>query len=182
MYASETGGAGAGSSNSSPTPRPIHTQPETDSSSSSASSSAQYLPCFPQPTSFPDGNRQVHSDTSLSFGPAARVPLDMSTPFRSSFNDSIYASPSATHVANPGIYQSSAFSRALPVTPPPQSLSLSEATMVDGDTQDTEMALCASQVPLPTSPSRRLKVSMGPRAGCEKCRLRVPGHWMHMTE
>ncbi|KAI5124496.1 hypothetical protein M0805_003023 [Coniferiporia weirii] len=26
---------------------------------------------------------------------------------------------------------------------------------------------------------RRQLLSMGPRADCEKCRLRVPGHWMH---
>ena len=26
---------------------------------------------------------------------------------------------------------------------------------------------------------RRPVVTMGPRADCEKCRMRVPGHWMH---
>lgn len=39
----------------------------------------------------------------------------------------------------------------------------------------------------PSSPSnwrtpgtkKRSAVSMGPRADCEKCRLKVPGHWMH---
>lgn len=39
--------------------------------------------------------------------------------------------------------------------------------------------------PLPSSPSwrggqrRRPVISMGPRADCEKCRLKVPDHWMH---
>ena len=27
--------------------------------------------------------------------------------------------------------------------------------------------------------SRKKQLSMGPRADCEKCRLKVPGHWMH---
>ena len=26
---------------------------------------------------------------------------------------------------------------------------------------------------------RRQMLTMGPRADCEKCRMRVPGHWMH---
>ena len=30
----------------------------------------------------------------------------------------------------------------------------------------------------PASPSKR-RVSMGPRADCDKCRLGVKGHWMH---
>jgi len=177
---------GAGSSNNSPTPRPICAERETGSSSSSASSSAYYLPYYPRASSFQDENQHIHSGTSLHLNPAMTTPLDSSSPFCSSFNDSIYAaaaSASATHVANAGYYQSSILSRARPVTPPPPlSLPSTEATMVDEDAPDSEMVLYALQVPLPTSPSRRLKVSMGPRAGCERCRLKVPGHWMHVRE
>lgn len=31
----------------------------------------------------------------------------------------------------------------------------------------------------PITPRRRQVLTMGPRADCEKCRMRVPGHWMH---
>lgn len=182
MVSGETGGAG--SSNNSPTPQPICTEPATGSSSSSASSSAYSLPYFPRASLFQDENQNIHASTSLHLNPAMTAPLDSSSPFRSSSNDSIYTaapSASATHVANVGYYQSS---RARPVTPPPRPPSFppSEVTMVDEDVPDSEMMLYASQVPLPTSPSRRLKVYMGPRAGCERCRLKVPGHWMHMRE
>lgn len=34
-----------------------------------------------------------------------------------------------------------------------------------------------SRPPLP--PARKQRFTMGPRADCEKCRLGVPGHWMH---
>lgn len=186
MVFGETGGAG--SSNNSPTPQPICAESATGSSSSSASSSAYYLPYYPQASLlFQDENQNIHASTSLHLNPAMTAPLDSSSPFRSSFNDSIHAaapSASATHVANVGYSQSSILSRARPVLPPPQPPSFlpSEATMVDEDVPDSEMMLYASQVPLPTSPSRRLKVSMGPRAGCERCRLKVPGHWMHMRE
>lgn len=34
--------------------------------------------------------------------------------------------------------------------------------------------------PVPVvAPRRKAKVTMGPRADCEKCRLGVKGHWMH---
>ncbi|KAK7689153.1 hypothetical protein QCA50_007844 [Cerrena zonata] len=35
-----------------------------------------------------------------------------------------------------------------------------------------------NQTPI-QSPKRKQKVTMGPRADCEKCRLGVKGHWMH---
>jgi len=179
---------GGGSNKNVPAPQYICAEPETgSSSSSSASSSAYYLPYYPQASLFQDENQNIHASTSLYLNPAMTAPLDSSLPFRPSFNDSIRAAPfaSATHFANAGYCQSSILSRARPVTPPlqPPSFSSSEATMVDeDDVPDSEMVLYASQVPLPTSPSRRLKVSMGPRAGCERCRLKVPGHWMHMRE
>lgn len=166
-------GGGAPSSNS-PTPRPVDGLPKT--SSSSASSSAQYLPYY--------SHASFHLNTSLPINPATTMPLDSLSPFRSSFNDLIYSatpSLSATHVANARYSHSSTLTR--PVTPPPQSLSFScEATMIDVDDQNTAMVLLASQVPLPNSPSRPLRVSMGPRTGCEKCRLKIPGHWMHVAE
>src|ERR1700733_1849753 len=107
MVFGETGGAG--SSNNSPTPQPICVEPETGSSSS-ASSSACYLPYYPQASSFQDENQHIHSGTSLHLNPAMTMPLDSSSPFCSSFNDSTYTAPpsaSATHVANAGYYQSS---------------------------------------------------------------------------
>lgn len=30
------------------------------------------------------------------------------------------------------------------------------------------------------SPTKKLRISMGPRLDCEKCRLGVKGHWMHL--
>lgn len=32
----------------------------------------------------------------------------------------------------------------------------------------------------PPSPSKKPRLTMGPRADCEKCRLGVKGHWMHL--
>ncbi|KAF9518187.1 hypothetical protein BS47DRAFT_325437 [Hydnum rufescens UP504] len=32
----------------------------------------------------------------------------------------------------------------------------------------------------PDTPTKRHRMMMGPRTGCEKCRLKVPGHWMHV--
>lgn len=33
---------------------------------------------------------------------------------------------------------------------------------------------------VPMSPTRRQRFTMGPRADCEKCRLGIKGHWMHI--
>ncbi|GJE98123.1 hypothetical protein PsYK624_143450 [Phanerochaete sordida] len=35
------------------------------------------------------------------------------------------------------------------------------------------------QVPSAPAPTRKQRFTMGPRADCEKCRLGVPGHWVH---
>jgi len=36
-----------------------------------------------------------------------------------------------------------------------------------------------SYISSPSSPNRKAKVTMGPRADCEKCRSGVKGHWLH---
>ena len=36
--------------------------------------------------------------------------------------------------------------------------------------------------PTSITPSRRPRMTMGPRADCEKCRMKVPGHWMHVDQ
>ncbi|KAE9400752.1 hypothetical protein BT96DRAFT_634670 [Gymnopus androsaceus JB14] len=33
-----------------------------------------------------------------------------------------------------------------------------------------------------TSPSRKQRFTMGPRADCEKCRLGIKGHWVHLDQ
>lgn len=39
----------------------------------------------------------------------------------------------------------------------------------------------SSQAPAPApAPKRKQKLTMGPRADCEKCRLGIKGHWMHL--
>jgi len=33
---------------------------------------------------------------------------------------------------------------------------------------------------VPDTPTKRHRMTMGPRTDCEKCRMKVPGHWMHV--
>lgn len=110
------------------------------------------------------------------------------TPFQSKFNDPIYSSsstftPSIAATVQPLSADPSSITPipGRPFTPPPR---FGTGTDFESDTpMQQQQRLSESQIPLPLSPSgRRLKVSMGFRADCEKCRLRVPGHWMHMVE
>ncbi|KAI0086607.1 hypothetical protein BDY19DRAFT_995626 [Irpex rosettiformis] len=43
------------------------------------------------------------------------------------------------------------------------------------------MAIHPENIALPLSPSKKLRFTMGPRLDCEKCRLRVPGHYSHFN-
>jgi hypothetical protein len=47
--------------------------------------------------------------------------------------------------------------------------------------QEDASQSCSPPCSQPARPSHRAgpRVTMGPRADCEKCRQKVPGHWMH---
>ncbi|KAK0210613.1 hypothetical protein DFS33DRAFT_306971 [Desarmillaria ectypa] len=55
-----------------------------------------------------------------------------------------------------------------PRTPVSDSLTLMNISMDSGGPRSSTL-----------SPTKRQRVTMGPRSDCEKCRLGVKGHWMH---
>ncbi|KZV92853.1 hypothetical protein EXIGLDRAFT_692216 [Exidia glandulosa HHB12029] len=70
----------------------------------------------------------------------------------------------------PATPRSSASSRATSLAPPSPLAQYAQLASPIGWTPGT---------PPPPSARPRPRVSMGPRADCEKCRLGVKGHWMH---
>ncbi|KAI0811176.1 hypothetical protein BC629DRAFT_1589913 [Irpex lacteus] len=47
--------------------------------------------------------------------------------------------------------------------------------------RSSRMELQPEDIALPLSPPRKPRFTMGPRLDCEKCRLRVPGHYSHFN-
>ncbi|KAF8298172.1 hypothetical protein DL93DRAFT_2091396 [Clavulina sp. PMI_390] len=97
--------------------------------------------------------------------------------------------PSTASIQSQQHQPSMSTSRPFSPPTPPQTPPLNASTQdYDMNTSmmsiSSESSLSAAQIPLPNSPSgkTRGKVSMGYRADCEKCRMRVPGHWMHVIE
>lgn len=135
----------------------------------------------------------ISSDIPLSsehLSAPNQVWASSASPHQSRFDDPIYASSSSSSSASltrpaPRAHNISSTS-SRPTTPPPGPYLRAQDDSIDIDRMTPpppDLLATAGQIPLPISPSaRRIRVTMGPRADCEKCRLRVPGHWMHMVE
>ncbi|KAI0702341.1 hypothetical protein BC835DRAFT_1411174 [Cytidiella melzeri] len=64
---------------------------------------------------------------------------------------------------------------------PSQTPPLDGTTFLSPSTPARPMDLQPEDIALPLSPPKRLRLTMGPRLDCEKCRLRVPGHYSHFN-
>lgn len=71
---------------------------------------------------------------------------------------------------------------ALPGQPYPPSYASDPAPLTPTTpTRSSRMELQPEDIALPLSPPRKPRFTMGPRLDCEKCRLRVPGHYSHFN-
>ncbi|ESK96902.1 hypothetical protein Moror_6480 [Moniliophthora roreri MCA 2997] len=137
------------------------------------------------------------SSTSASVTNTSRPQL---TPLRTSFdykqtiqpNDShlrmetnyLNSLPSSTSQGGP-LPHSTLYPPELPpainVLPPtPDVIVHAGFTRPSSPISDTSMSISNSPVTAVSSPSRRQRFTMGPRADCEKCRLGVKGHSVHL--
>ncbi len=88
-------------------------------------------------------------------------------------------SPSLNSFFCPLTFPSSAIPRPQSPQPPaPPAIAHTSSTF----SQNGASISIRPGAPTPCIPSRRTRMTMGPRADCEKCRMKIPGHWMHVDQ
>ena len=95
--------------------------------------------------------------------------------FSATPSDHTHSLPSQSeHTQPPTICVLPATPRQSPLTPQDQAFHQAKAF---ANSPTSPMSISS---PTPTVSNRKQRFTMGPRSDCEKCRLGVKGHWMHV--
>ena len=126
-------------------------------------------PCSAPASTLQSSPTSRNESHSTSTRPSSHLPSTSHSPTLSSLGsyDTMSSMPSSSPL--PRFFSSTAIQDTPSFHSPSPSLSSSPRVRQ------------AQQVPLPSSPTRKQRFTMGPRLDCEKCRLGVPGHYSHLN-